>query len=117
MAQLGKNVVTRKRAALETDPRDNSQWRDWDNAVETDITDCMVEPFPLAEKLNFEDARDREFGQSAVRIYCPPGTDFVYTDRVLIDGYEYSILGHPGTWYDFKAKKHHVALIAQLRQG
>lgn len=114
---LGKNTVYIKRAPLVTDSRDNTLYRDWDNATLTPINDCMVEPFPLAEKLNYEDNRDREFSRSAVRIYCPPTTDVVYTDRIVHDGYEWSVLGHPGTWYDFKAKKHHKSVIAQIRQG
>jgi len=77
----------------------------------------MIEPFPLAEKLNFEDNRAREFSRSAVRIYAPGDTDVVYTDRLEFDGYEWSVLGHPGKWYDFKAKINHIAVIAQIRQG
>src|SRR5678809_1678454 len=107
--QLGKNTITRIRAPLLTDTVDNSQWRDWSSAEQTQITNCMVEPFPLSEKLNFEDGRNREFSQSAVRVYCPAGTDIVYTDRLIIRDEEYNILGHPGKWYDFKGKIEHVA--------
>ena len=115
--QLGKNVVTRIRAPLVTDTVDNTLYRDWANAEETDIPNCMVEPFPLSEKLNFEDSRNREFAQSAVRVYAPPSADLVYTDRLRIAGEEYQILGHPGKWYDFKGKIDHVAVIAQHRAG
>lgn len=115
--RLGKNTVTRLRAPLVTDPRDNSLYRDWDAAEELVINNCMVEPFPLSEKLNFEDERSREFSQSAVRVYAPPGTDLVYTDRLIFKDEEYSILGHPGKWFEFDGKEHHVAAIAQIRQG
>lgn len=117
MSKLGKNTVTRIRAPLATDPRDNSLYRDWDNAEELEISRCMVEPFPLSEKLNFEDEVSREFSQSAVRVYAPPTTDLVYTDRLRFDGNEYNILGHPGRWYDFSGKLDHVAAIAQIREG
>lgn len=116
-SRLGKNTITRLRAPLVTDPRDNTQYRDWDNATSTDIPNCMVEPFPLSEKLNFEDGRKREFAQSAVRVYAPAGTDLIYTDRLMIAGSEYGILGHPGIWYDFKGNVDHVAVIAQRREG
>ena len=77
----------------------------------------MVEPFPIAEKLNFEDNRDREYARSAVRIYAPPDTDVVYTDRIEWNGYEWQVLGHPGLWVDMRNRQDHVALIAQIRRG
>lgn len=114
---LGKNTIIIVRAPLVIDNRDNTKWRDWDNATETTVRNCMVEPFPLAEKLNFEIGRDREFAQSAVRIYMPADTDIIYTDRLLHDGYTWQVLGHPGLWFDFKANRNHKAVIAQIRQG
>jgi head-tail adaptor len=77
----------------------------------------MVEPFPLAEKLNLEINKDREFSQSAVRIYVQPATDVVYTDRIEHDGHTWNVLGHPGLWFDTKNNRHHKAVIAQIRQG
>lgn len=77
----------------------------------------MVEPFPLAEKLNFEDNRDREFAQSAVRMYMPSGTDVVSTDRLIWNGKTFQVLGHPGVWSRFSGKEHHVAVIARQREG
>lgn len=115
--RLGKNIIVVVRAPLVLDNRDNTLWRDWDNATRTEVKFNMIEPFPLAEKLNFEINQDREFSQSAIRIYTQPETDILYTDRIEHDGYTWQVLGHPGLWYDFKAKKHHKAVIAQIRQG
>lgn len=114
---LGSETVIVKRAPLKTDSRDNSKWRDWANATQTTVKKCMIEPFPLAEKLNYEDNRDREFARSAVRIYMPPGTDVVSTDRLIWDGKEYQVLGHPGKWSRFNGKEHHISVIAQIREG
>lgn len=114
---LGANVVVIKRAPLALDTRDNSLWRDWDNATFTTVRFCLVEPFPLAEKLNFEINRDREFSQSAVRIYMPPETDCIYTDRIEYDGYTWNVLGHPAKWIQFDATPEHLAVIAQIRHG
>jgi len=77
----------------------------------------MIEPFPLAEKLNFEINQDREFSQSAIRVYAPADTDIIYTDRLEHDGYIWQVLGHPGLWFDFKNNRHHKAVIAQIKQG
>ena len=114
---LGDTTVVIIRAPLELDPRDNSLWRNWDAAVHTTVEKCMVEPFPLAEKLNFEINKDREFAQSAVRIYMPPNSDVLYTDRILYDGYEWNVLGHPGKWVAFSGVADHIAVIAQIRHG
>ena len=114
---LGKNTIIIIRATLITDSRDNTLYRDWDNTTQTVVKNCMVEPFPMAEKLNFEDSRDREFARSACRFYLPRDTDIVYTDRILFDTFEWQVLGHPGIWYDFKAFRHHKTAIGQIRLG
>jgi hypothetical protein len=77
----------------------------------------MVEPFPLAEKLNHEENRDREFSRTAFRVYMPADTDVLRTDRLVIDGLECDVFGHPGPWFDFKGIKNHVAVIARIREG
>lgn len=114
---LGSETITVVRAPLVVDPRDNSKWRNWSVATRTDIPKCMVEPFPLAEKLNYEENRDREFARSALRMYLPAGTDVVSTDRLEWNGEEYQVLGHPGRWSRFNGDEHHVAIIAQIRSG
>lgn len=114
---LGLNVIYIIRAPLVKDTRDNSFYRDWSNATETEIRNCMVEPYPMAEKLNLEENREREFVQSAVRMFVPPETDVVYTDRVRFDDELFQVLGHPFTWFDFRAKRVWKAVIAQFRAG
>lgn len=114
---LGKQSIVIKRAPLVVDARDNTPYRDWANATSTTVNNCMVEPFPLAEKLNFEDSRDREYSETSVRIYAPPDTDVVYTDRIEWNGHTFQVLGHPGLWTDLNGKASHRAIIAKIKQG
>lgn len=118
MAGLRANAqIVIIRAPLLIDARDNTPWRDWDNAVETTINNCMVEPFPLAEKLNFEDNRDREYSRTAIRIWVPPSTDVVYTDRVRWGADIFDVFGTPGRWINFDGKLQHISFIARVRVG
>lgn len=105
------------RAPLLIDSRDNTPWRDWDNAIETVVNGCFVQPFPLAEKLNFEENRDREFARTAVRMWVPPTTDVTYTDRVRYNNRLYDVFGDPGLWISFDAQKQHISFIARYREG
>ncbi len=114
---LGGNTIIILRANLLTDPRDNSQYRDWPHATETTVTGCMVEPYPLAEKLNVEDMRDREFVRTALRVYAPKTTDVVYTDRVLFNGILYKLFGDGNDWFHLDGTKNHVAFIIRRSHG
>lgn len=117
MRPLGSDTFTILRAPLVTDPRDGSLYRDWDNPTETVVTDSNVQPFPLAEKLNFEDNRDREFARTAVRIFAPPGTDVEPTDRILFNGLTYDVFGHAGPWRRFSGQERYVQIILRVREG
>lgn len=77
----------------------------------------MAEPFPMAEKLNFEDNRGREYSRTAKRFYMPPLTDILYTDRILHDGETYEVFGHPGKWFDLEGNAEHIAVIGRIRSG
>lgn len=114
---LGNQSIVRRRAPLTANSRDGSLERDWANAVETTITQCNVQPFKLAEKLNFEDNREREFTRSALRVYAPAGTDVDPDDIIVYRGKQYDVFGFSGEWFDFDAVAHHVAFIIRLREG
>lgn len=114
---LGGNTIIIVRAELVTDPRDNSLYRDWLNATETPVPKCMVEPYPLAEKLNIEDDRDREYMRGALRVYAPKTIDVEYTDRVRFNGKLYSVFGDENNWYHFDGTLNHVAFILRRRNG
>lgn len=114
---LGGNTIIVVRAPLITDPRDNSLYRDWAHATLFTIKNVMAEPFPLAEKLNFEDNRDREFSRTACRFYMPADTDILYTDRIRHENNDYDVFGHPGRWFDLDGKGNHIAVIGRVRSG
>ena len=117
MRPLGSDTIVIVRAPLITDPRDGSEYRDWNNATSTPISQCMVEPFMLAEKLNFEENRDREYARTALRIYAPPGTDIDINDRVEFEDHTYDVFGHPGRWRRFNGVERYVSVIGRIREG
>lgn len=117
MSRLGSDTFTILRAPLLTDPRDGSQYRDWDNPLEINVYEANVQPFPIAEKLNFEFNLDREFARTAVRIYAPPGTRVEPTDKILYNGVTYEVFGHNGVWHRFSGLEHHVQIIARVKEG
>jgi len=114
---LGLTTVYIVRAPLITDPRDNTLYRDWKDAEEIEVRNCMVEPYPMAEKLNLEIMGEREFVQTAVRVFMPPETEVYYTDRLRWNSDLFNVLGQPFTWQDFRNKLVWRAVIAQYRMG
>lgn len=114
---LGSQSFTRVRAALVPSGRDGTLQRDWANATETTVTKCSIQPFRLAEKLNFEDNREREFARSALRVFAPAGTDVEPTDRVIYNGDTYDVFGFNGEWSGFDGLAHHVAFVIRRREG
>ena len=113
----GSESFTILRAPLIVDPRDGSMYRDWDNAIPIIINNSSIQPFPMAEKLNFEENRDREYSRTAIRIYSPAGTRFEPTDRISYLGQTYDVFGHQGVWHRHSGVEHHVQIIARLREG
>lgn len=114
---LGNQTIVIQRAPLVASGRDGTLQRSWSTATETTVTKCSVQPFRLAEKLNFEDNRDREFARSALRVFAPAGTDVEPTDRVVFSGKTYDVFGFGGDWAGFDGNPHHVAFVIRLREG
>jgi hypothetical protein len=114
---LGSKSIIIVRAALVLDTRDNSLYRDWVNATQTTVTGCNVQPYPMAEKLNVEDTRDREYVRTALRCYAPKTTDVVYTDRVIYNSQLYDIFGDGGEWDHVDGSQNHLAFILRRRNG
>lgn len=122
MKLYGPDTITIIRATLVLDSRDNSYYRDWPNATQTTYGNCMVEPYRMAEKLNSEDNVDREFAATSIRVFCQPGTDVLYTDRLTVSsfGYEgitFNVLGLPGAWHDLQNKRVYRGIIARANLG
>lgn len=114
---LGSDTIIIVRAPLVTDPQDGSEYRDWNNPVSITVAQCNVQPFPMAEKLNFEFNLDREFARTAIRIYAPPGTRFESSDRIVFDSTTYEVFGHDGPWKRFSGQERYVQVIARVKEG
>lgn len=117
MRPLGIEVLTIRRAPLAASPRDGSEFRDWANATDTEVTGCNVQPFILSEKLVIEINAEREFLKQAWRCWAPPGTDVTYTDRIVWRGEEYEVLGINGIWNHIMGPEHHRDFMIRLREG
>lgn len=115
--QLGKTPIVVVRAALVTDTRDNTSYRDWAHASSTTVTDNMVEPFLLSNQLIKENNAGREFSATIYRVWSPPAAGIEYTDRVEYLGDTYEVWGHPQLWVDFRNKPHHWNFLMKLREG
>lgn len=116
MATLGNETVYIIRAPLVAG-RTGGEERVWSQATETPVEHCSVQPFPLAEKLNFEESRSREHARTAYRIYAPPGTDVLATDRVRWNGVVMDVFGHAGPWHRRNGSTHHITFIGRERSG
>lgn len=117
MIPLGNQVFHVVRAPLAVDARSGSQYRDWDNAVTTPVIWSLITPFELAEKLSFEDTKEREYARINMKVYAPPGTDVVHTDKIVYLGDVYEVLGHIGRWPTFDGQEHHVEFVIQRKEG
>lgn len=116
MVPLGKDTFTILRASLVEDPSDGSWYRDWTNAEEIVVENAKVNPFQLAEKLNFEINAEREYARTGMKFFAPP-TEVFSTDRILYRGEVYTVFGHPQTWTDFEGNDDHTEFVAQLKEG
>jgi len=118
-AYLGTDSIIILNAELITNPRDNSLYRDWENATSVTVPHCNVQAFPLAEKLQFEFNLDREFTRSGFRVYAPANTAVFRTSRVRWRDEEYDVHGEPGPWHALNppSRLDHVAFIIRLIAG
>lgn len=114
---LGKDEFIIRRAPLVVNPRDNTEYRDWDNATDTLVVNAQVQPFLLSEKLNYEITKEREFARQGQRFFAPAGTDVEYTDRIIYREEEYEVFGVNAVWTNFRGQVDHVAFIARIREG
>lgn len=114
---LGSDSFTIVRAELVEDPSDGSKYRDWDNATEIEVTEAKVNPFKLAEKLNYEATAGREFARTGLKFFAPAGTVVEETDRIIYRGETFTVFGHPQEWTDFDGVPSHVEFVCQIRSG
>lgn len=114
---IGEQTITVVRAPLVQNDRDNTWYRDWENATHTDVPGCSVQPTRLSDKLRYEQDQEREYHMTYIRVYAPPGTDIVYTDKIKFDGKFYDVQGAVTPWRRTGGQEHHVAFLIKLREG
>lgn len=115
--KLGRDTITRVRAPLVRSNRDNTLYREWDQATETDIPNCSVQPVALSDRLRYETDAEREHQLIFYQVYAPPHTDIEYTDRVKYDGRLFEMQGQATPYINFYGREHHVAFMLKLREG
>lgn len=113
---LGDDTFTVVRAQLIEDPRSGAKYRDWANASRIVVPNAKVNPFQLAEKLNYEINAEREYARTGMKFFYPP-MEIYHTDRIEYDGDTYTVFGHPMVWKDFEGQPDHGELVAQLKEG
>ena len=117
MIPLGNDVFYVLRAPLVADARTGSLSRDWSQAARLPVIWALITPFELAQKLSVEDNREREFSQTHFKVFAPPGTDIVYTDRIEYWSEVYIVSGSVRRWRDFDGCEDHVEFVVQLQGG
>ena len=115
---LGQETIVVENAPLVTG-RTGALIRDWDNAAQTVISECMIQPFILADKLNYTNDGEREFTKNSFRVFAPPGTASIVQpeSRILWRGVTYEVQGIPGKWFDFDSTEVYVAFLIRDRRG
>lgn len=89
-------TVTRVRAPAVADPYSGEASSfDWDEATETDITDCAVWAGSTGDPT--QDTRP-DMTVSDYTIAAPATADVLATDRVRIRGLLCEVVGHPFLW-------------------
>lgn len=117
MTVLGSDTFYVVRAVFAVDAVDMSSYWDWDNATETAIVNANVQPFVLSTMSSKEISKDREYEQTLLRVYAPPLSDVLYTDRIRFGTVVYEVYGSPNNWRKLSGAAHHLAFTIRIREG
>lgn len=79
---------------------------DWDNATETTVNGCSVQP---ASTSLSQDGRVLGISDGYTA-YLPPETDVEAGDHIVYDGKEYAIDGEPRVWFSPSGRLNHIQL-------
>ena len=115
--RLGSDKIVVIDAPLATDPRDNTRYRDWDNATRTVVENCNIQATKLSDKLRYEDDDEREYHMTYFRGYAPPGAPIKYTSRIEFNGDVYDVQSKPTEWRQFDGTPHHITFMMKLQEG
>ena len=86
---------------------------DWDNATETVVRNCSVQPSTTGLS---QDGRVLGINDGYT-VYMPPSTDVLAGDRIGFDGKVYTIMGEPKTWVSPTGRTSHIQLSIQRWHG
>jgi hypothetical protein len=112
MTILGAQQITRVRATDLADGRHGGKARDWKTAAAEVIYGVSVQPFATAEStLQAAYVADR------LKVFAPPGTDLLPTDRVIYEGTTYEVDGSAQRWQDAGGRDHHLEIIIKRLAG
>lgn len=81
--------VTRQRAAVTTDARNNDEL-DWTSPTTLSITGCRVQPISSTEVMENRYESDVHF-----RLLAPLGSDVTFLDRIVYGSTTYEVAGAP----------------------
>lgn len=111
-ANLGADTITVLDAPLVAADRYGKQVRDWAHGTSTVVEWCSLQPYAASE-----DTADREFANSHMRLFAPPGTAITAVSRVRYDGTTYEVDGEPGHWRDLDGRPSHVEAVLKRLTG
>lgn len=100
---LGNTTITIRNAPLVADPRTGNLRRSWDQATETTLAGCWVQPIGGEEM-----TQDREHSRTNLRLFAPFSDDLQTTSRVEVDTVTYEVNGEPQRWPGPGGGWHHV---------
>lgn len=118
--KLGNITVTIVKPQTITDSRDNTTVLSFATPTLINVPGCMFEPFLIATKLQQEVTGERDYSRSTWRLWAPGTADILALkphDRIRVDGIEYEVFGHEGTWYNLNGTVHHAQFIVEIREG
>lgn len=114
---LGSETVTRLRANITINSKDGTHELDWTSPLTLVLTNCMIEPPLIGNRLLVEDTKARDFVDSLFKGYFPGEPDVVASDRILWRTYTYEVRSAPQRRVDFDGNVDHIQVMLELKQG
>ena len=83
-----------------------TQVRDWEHVSIIPVTRCSFQP--VSSDTAWTDPSQAV--TSTYRLFMPPGTDVMASDRIMVDGVSYAINGAPHVWESPTGAVSHVSV-------
>ena len=110
LPSFASQTVTVRRAPLVADA--HGGYRDWSVATPSTLTGCLVQPVSSSEE-----ATNRDGVVADARMHAPAGTDVLSSDRLVVDGAEYEVIGEPLRWPSPTGALAHVEVLLRRVEG